>query len=274
MLERLKKQLIGTGLGQRVIDLADHLALRRVPLHNPEAAAVAANHIIARRLVRGLCRPGGVFLDVGAHIGSVLAAVHRADPSVQIIAVEADPEKAAFLRRRYAFAKVLEYAVAERPGRVAFFTYPKGSGYNSLAARSDGPRARRIEVAAERLDTLLPDARPDLIKMDVEGAELGALIGAESLIARARPVIMFESVGSGINALGYAPEMIWDWLDARGYGVRTPDRVAHDCPALGRACFLDAHAYPFRSHDYFAIPHDRAKPVRDRARNILGVRVR
>ncbi len=271
MLERIKKHLIATRLGQTIGDAADTLALRRVPLHNPEQAAAAANHIIARRLIRGLCPSGGQFLDVGAHIGSVLASVHRADGSIRIAAIEADPDKAAFLRQQYPFVHLVECAAGERAGRAEFFTYAAGSGYNSLAQTQGDAPSRRIEVAVERLDDVLADISPDLIKIDVEGAELGVLIGAEALVARARPVIMFESVGLQTNELGYAPGMIWDWLDAHGYAVRTPDRVAHDCAALGRESFLDAHAYPFRSHDYFAIPHEKAESVRDRARRILRV---
>lgn len=273
MREAIKRLLIPTRAGQIIMDMADHLALRLVSGDNPEAAAATANHVIARRLIRGLCPPGGQFIDIGAHIGSVLGAVHRVAGNADIIAIEADPDKAAFLRRRYPFARVLECAAGERKGQAEFYVYDGGSGYNSLAERPEGTGARKITVPVERLDDLLSDASPGLIKIDVEGAELGVLIGADSLIARARPVIMFESVGTQTNALGYAPGMIWDWLAARGYAVRTPDRVAHDCPALCRESFLDAHEYPFRSHDYFAIPEEKAQDIRNRARAILRIRV-
>ncbi len=271
MLDHVKKSLVGTRTGQALADVSDYAALRLVPLRNPELASACANHVISRRLIRELCPRGGCFLDVGAHIGSVFSAVHRADPDLRIIAVEADPGKAAFLRRKYPFARVLECAAGDKTGTAEFFTHSTGSGYNSLLEEQRPEGARRIRVAIERLDDLLSGEAVDLVKIDVEGAELGVLRGAEELFARGRPVVMFESVGRQVNSLGYSPQMIWDWFAARDYAVLTPDRVAHDVSPLGRDTFLDAHDYPFRTHDYFAVPAEKAQTVRARAREILGV---
>jgi hypothetical protein len=46
-------------------------------------------------LLPRLCGPDTVFLDVGAHIGSVIGEVRHVSRSIRIIAVEADPAKAA-----------------------------------------------------------------------------------------------------------------------------------------------------------------------------------
>ena len=273
VLSALKKHLVGTGLGQIVLDTADNLMLKFIPVRNPEMAAAKANHIIARRLLRGLCPPNGQFLDIGAHIGSVFSAVHRANPTICITAIEADPVKADDLKRRYGYAKIISCAVSEQKGTAEFFIYDAASGYNSLSPHQNATPARCIKVAVERLDELLAEDKPDFVKIDVEGAELGVLKGGEAMLARARPVIMFESIGRQINALGYEPGMIWDLLTEQGYQVLTPDRVAHDCASLSRDSFLEAHDYPFRTNDYFAIPQEKRASVRDRARQILGVRV-
>lgn len=267
----IKNALTGTAAGQRLNHTLDVLSLLRVPTYNPEQASARANHLIARKLICGLCPPRGQFMDVGAHIGSVFDAVHRADASIAVTAVEADPQKAEALRKRYPYATILPFALGESTGTTEFHCYDDLSGYNSLIQRPDAVASRRIEVQVARLDDLFSGDRLDLVKIDVEGAELGVLRGAEQVIARTRPVIMFESVGRQVNTMGYDPGMIWDWLAARDYLVSTPDRVAHDAQPLGRESFLDGHDYPFRTHDYFAIPQERRIPVRDRARDLLRI---
>jgi hypothetical protein len=111
----------------------------------------------------------------------------------------------------------------------------------------------------------------DVIKIDIEGAELGALRGGQDLVARSRPVIMFESTELAENSLGYSALALWNWLDSMGYVVFTPDRVAHDAPPLSQEAFKDAHYYPMRTLNYFAIANANRDMVRDRAREILGV---
>lgn len=267
----MKSRLAGTAAGRILLQIARWRALRSLPLANPEQAAATANAILADRLITLLCPPGGTFLDIGAHIGSVFSAVHAANPSAQIIAIEADPAKAASLRGRFPYCQLHECAVGEAEGEAVFYRSEGGSGYNSLSPR-EGHGQSEVTVALRPLDALLPEAQPDVIKMDIEGAELGALKGGAALVGRARPVIMFESMGEGENALGYSPAGLWDWLDGQGYGICTPDRLAHDAPSLAREAFLDAHRYPFRTHNYFAVPGEKREAIRDLARSILNIR--
>ena len=267
----MKSRLVGTWAGNMLLRFSGRRSLRTIPLGNPEAAGARANDVLADRLVTQLCPDTGTFLDIGAHIGSVFASVHRTMPGVEIIAIEADPDKAATLQARFPYCTVHEVAVGERVGRVDFFRNPNKSGFNSLAPRR-GERLERITVQLRRLDDLLPDATVDVIKIDVEGAELGALRGGEQLIARNRPVILVESAGIGPNGLGYSAEMLWRWFDERQYGMFVPDRLAHEAPPMTCEVFLDAHEYPFRTLNYFAVPMEQRIATRDRAREILGIR--
>lgn len=267
----LKAKLVGTAFGQFMLGIKQWQALRFLPYANPEAASACANAILADRLVTHLCPAGGVFLDVGAHIGSVFSSVHRLNPTTTILAVEADPDKAHALKRRFPYASIMDVAVGEQDGSVDFFRDQAKSGFNSLLPNAD-TNGNKITVRLARLDDLVT-GHVDLIKMDVEGAELGALRGAEDLIARCRPVIMFESTSVDKNALGYSASALWDWLHARDYGVFVPDRLAHEAQQMGLETFLDSHAYPFRTLNYFAVPQERRVVVRDRAREILGISV-
>lgn len=266
----MKYRLTGTSIGQMILGARRVVAFRTMSLRNPEQAGIQANHIISDRLIAQICPPGGTFLDVGAQYGSVFAAARRHDPTLKVIAFEAEPQKAAQLMRAFPNCQVFDVAVGEKKGTATFFRNLKASGYDSLLPSNEG-EMRQIEVPVAALDDLLPETTVDVIKIDIEGAELGALRGGAKLIENSKPVVMFECVLRGTNALGYSPSLIWHWFNDRGFEIFTPDRLAHTAPGLVHDAFLDAQEYPFRSHNYFAVHKDRVEKIRDQARMILGI---
>lgn len=260
--------LVGTALGRLLLEAGRWKRLRTIPFSNPETATVVANDILADKLIMRLCKSGSTFVDVGAHIGSVLTSVHYHDPSVQIVAIEADPKKAEALRKRFPYCKVLDVAVGERESTAEFYLNSKSTGYNSLVLQETGTTAT-ISVRVATLDALLPEIEVDVLKMDIEGAELGALRGGKNMVEQNRPTIMFESVGNKVNALGYSATLLWEWFTAMDYLIFTPDRLMHMAAPLNQDAFIDAHWYPFRSHNYFAVHKDRRDEIRDKAGTIL-----
>jgi FkbM family methyltransferase len=108
----------------------------------------------------------------------------------QIHACEPDGENrerlAAYLstlpseRQRNVF--VLPYAVGDRDGVVYFNS--SGTAGSRITA-DQGP----VAVECRRLDTLLADAAPTIVKMDIEGAEPDAVTGATATIRAHRPVL-------------------------------------------------------------------------------------
>lgn len=262
----MRKRLVGTAIGRFLEGGRGLVAIKSIPQANPEKASLIANDAIADRLIRRL--PKTSFLDIGAHIGSIFSAVHHANGDIECAAVEADPDKAAWLTRAFPYCRIECCAVGDAEGPVTFHRAEK-SGYNSLA-KIDGASGT-IQVQMKRLDDIFPSETFDTVKIDIEGAELGALRGGENLIDRSRPVIMFESTGTRKNSLGYSPEMLFDWLDGKRFLIFTPDRLAHDAPPLSRDAFLDAHHYPRRTCNFFAVPSARRAEVRDAARAVLGV---
>jgi FkbM family methyltransferase len=266
----MKKHLVGTGLGHFLLELSSFMSLRKIPLKNPENASMDANAILADRLISRICPKNGTFVDVGAHIGSIFSSVHRADSSIKIIAIEADPKKAKDLAERFSYCTLHPFAVGEATGEIAFYLNPNSTGYNSLVKRPAGGQIE-ISVGIKKLDDILRDEKPDVLKIDIEGAELGALRGGAAIIERDKPTIMFESTERDLNAMGYSPQLLWQWFADRDYGVFVPDRLGHDAPPLDLATFLDSHEYPMRTLNYFAVHKDQRITVRNRARKILGI---
>ncbi len=140
----------------------------------------------------GLLPDGGVFVDVGAHVGRW--ALRLAKKASWVVAVEANSATAAVLRAHVALnavdnVDVLEYAAWDERARLSL-SDPNGKvtgGSTRVLEGGDG------EVEAWRLDELIPrDLKVDLIKLDVEGADLHALRGMRDTLARCRPVLFIE----------------------------------------------------------------------------------
>ena len=168
--------------------------------------------IVASRL------PGQAsIIDVGANIGNhtlFFACVARA---ARVIPIEVNPEVIASLRRNIAANECLNidlsalgYGVSDREGR----------GTLVLATADASIRNRGGMTVQDRPDGAVP-LRPldqlvrgpvDLIKVDVEGMAVPALLGAARLLARWHPLVLVEIMDAELAGFR-------DWLLEAGYRV-------------------------------------------------------
>ena len=153
-------------------------------------------------------------VDVGANEGRFLWHMTRRAPRGRHIAFEPVPHLAAHLRERFPDAEVHEAAVGETPeGETRFVVVKNDPAYSGLRERDfpEGYETEEIRVRVEQLDSELPpDYVPALIKIDVEGGELGVLRGARETIRRHRPVVVFEHGPGASEHYGTAPEALHD----------------------------------------------------------------
>jgi FkbM family methyltransferase len=201
-----------------------------------------------------------------------MSEVHDHDQSIKIIAFEPVSEKLEILRNKFPWAELYDCALGESDTEVAFYVNTRQSAYSSLGTPNDDRDIQMITVPLRRLDGLVKKDEVDVIKIDVEGAELGVLRGAQGLITRCRPLVMFESAPIPDDWLGYSKESMWLWLADYNYEIVVPNRVAHDGCGLSLAGFVESHLYPRRTTNYFAIPKERRIEFRDRARKLMNVR--
>lgn len=270
----MKQRILGTVVGRVALILRDKLTIVKSALFKAESVGMVANDLMATFLVTHLCQTNKNFIDVGAHIGSILSEVHHNTPSVKIIAIEAMPDKALKLREKFPYIELHEYAAGEvDEGDISFYVNTKQSGYSSLGKPlEDGrPEIIEIKVSIRMMDSLIAPDDIDVIKIDVEGAELGVLRGSESIINNSRPVIMFESSSCQNNPLGYTKNDMWEFFNLHNYEVFIPNRLAHNGSGLSKEGFSEAHVYPRRTTNYFAIPKERKIEIRDRTRRILNI---
>ncbi|MDZ4817343.1 MAG: FkbM family methyltransferase [Planctomycetota bacterium] len=271
---RIKHLLTPTIAGRWLENAREQMDLWKAMHGQSEKGSLLFQNRCGRILLASLCRPGRVFMDVGAHIGSVIASVNHCVSNARIIAIEADPEKAHWLKATFPSVLIHNCAVGAQEGEVQFDIDLEKPGFSSIASNLKQPReVRSIRVPMHRIDTLYVGTTPvDLIKIDVEGMELAVLQGTANLIARHRPTVYFESALQS-NAFGFTCMDLYNWFAERKYQIVIPNRVAHDGVPLSRDGFAEAHHFPQRTLNYFAIPTERRLDIRDRARVILGVRV-
>lgn len=260
----MKGFLLTTPVGIAALKVRDFWEIVWSAATASESAGTIANDIIASRLLPRLCGDGGVFLDVGSHIGSTIAAVHKAAPSARIIAFEAITEKARRLESRFPFAEVMNLALGDKEGMVDFFVDTKFSGYSGLSDPSirTGSPVKTVSVRCRKLDRVVENMDVGVIKIDVEGAEPAVLRGAEETLIRCRPIVLFESGPFPDAEAIRDKESLFHQLQRLNYGVFVPNRVRHLGPELTREGFLESHYYPRRTTNFFALPLEKREQVR------------
>jgi len=138
---------------------------------------------------------GDVFVDCGAYDGDTIASVLQAtnDRIGRIIAFEPDPLSFARCERYLGSLPtdvreridLWPLAVGAEQGVISFSQ--GGTPASSILSRVD--EGDRIDVSCVPLDQALAGTAPRLIKMDVEGAEPGAIVGATKTIEAHAPIL-------------------------------------------------------------------------------------
>ncbi len=168
-------------------------------------------------LRRTALRPGGVVFNIGAHQG-VYALIFAADVGTRgkVVAVEAHPHNVAVARRNRELneAKALEIvhaAAMDRSGTVHF-----SSRFNGQIQHSGG-----MQVPAITVDALSErHGIPDLLFIDVEGAECLVLRGATKTLQRGPDCFVEVHVGMGLESLGGSIGEVLSFFPPSQYEVR------------------------------------------------------
>jgi len=147
------------------------------------------------RLFERFIQKGKVVYDVGAHVGyfSLLSAILVQDEG-QVIAFEPNPDNIRRLRRHiemngYSNIKVMGTAVSNKNGEFSF-DIDKENSTTCLSPTG------KIKVKTRTIDTLVESREippPDYMKIDVEGAEVLVIKGAESTLKSYRPIIFLAT---------------------------------------------------------------------------------
>jgi FkbM family methyltransferase len=153
-----------------------------------------------------LVRPGQTVYDVGANIGFFTILCSRlVGPQGRVYAFEPIPQNLATLRHNVKLnalenVTIVDRALSAATGTAEMFVSP-WSAFHSLnvegATKQDnhGPEAGEITVQTVTLDEFVREEgvrAPDLVKLDVEGAELVVVEGMRETLSSVKPLLLCE----------------------------------------------------------------------------------
>jgi FkbM family methyltransferase len=194
--------------------------------------------------ILGEARPGDVVIDIGACLGLyTVALARRVGPAGRVYAFEPDPVNTNMLTRQVQLNRVastttiIPCAVGDHVSEVCF-TMGRGSESHVGA----GPGGKTVRVQLLTIDTVLPDSRVDLMKIDVEGFEECVLRGAARLLSdrkRSPRVIFVEVHPFAWARFGVTGDSLIRALSEHGYSLfdlqgRRVDQVAEHGEVVAR----------------------------------------
>jgi FkbM family methyltransferase len=195
------------------------------------------------QLFQRLIQEGETVFDVGSNIGYIaLYFAKRVGPTGRVYAFEPAPSNLPYLRKNVGHKPnidLIENGVARTPGKLDFYVESLSGQNCSFVRDFDGfqlnaayagfePRVEKISVDVVSLDDFAGGlgARPDFIKIDVEGFELEVLGGACGLLRQTPPRLMVEVHRDERNQ-----QDLFALLSECGYAMFNPRREAVSAPA-------------------------------------------
>lgn len=192
---------------------------------------------------KALCPRPRLIFDVGAYLGDVTQKYVEIFPSANVVAFEPFPASAAVTRQRFAEhpkVEVCELAIGEQSGRRTLHANQHAATNSLLAQTADSPAVQagsQIQVECRRLDDLADN--PDILKLDVQGGELGVVRGGRAKLLSGQVKVIFTEVWFDVDYVG-APlfhELAAELADC-GYALHGLYDLKHR--GDGRLWFADA----------------------------------
>ena len=174
---------------------------------------------------RSWIRPGMVVVDVGAHVGYyTLLFAQLVGEDGHVFAFEPIPAVNRCLEqsiRLNGFTNVTMFSTAlfdvdgNSPiGRKGKLLQPDAASTKDPIIETKVFDHRREEWGIGPVD---------LVKIDVEGAEMNVLLGMEKCLSDSKPGLLIEVHPQGIWDFGYSPSILLEFLSERGYRAQAVD---------------------------------------------------
>jgi FkbM family methyltransferase len=153
-------------------------------------------------------KEGEVVVDVGAHIGRyTLISSKRVGPKGKVIAIEAHPSVLKMLNKNIKLnhltnVTALNYAVYSKETKIKLYDHRKqvdATIYNTVMTGRVRDQDVFVEVNANTLDSILQQnginaEDVNWVKIDVEGAELEVLKGANNVLSKSKNITMLVEI--------------------------------------------------------------------------------
>ncbi|MDX1684087.1 MAG: FkbM family methyltransferase [Saprospiraceae bacterium] len=170
-------------------------------------------------------RPGDNILDIGAHIGTYTIPIAKKVDQGTVFAIEGSPENYELLLRNISengLKETIEPAchILGKQGEQYYMTRTKSHNTGSTHfIPGKGEKTFKISgfdilewVTSKKQDLLI-----NLIKIDIEGAEMTALKACDKMIHKERPILYIEIHKEALKRFDTSFEEIHHFLSSFGY---------------------------------------------------------
>lgn len=184
-------------------------------------------------LLRELMPVEGYFVDIGANHGEFTICAAKAIKAKQVYAFEPMADNLRKLElnvcsNQLGNVEIIPFGLSDSSAEdIPIYSktdeFQDGTLHAGLGTLYDiEGRSVEIErISLRKMDDIFPeDSKIDVLKIDVEGAELPALFGAEKTIQRTRPFVIFEANFETCQAAGYVLDDLLNWFKVRGYSLK------------------------------------------------------
>ncbi len=159
---------------------------------------------LTKEIIQKIVKPDSVCVDVGCHKGEILDLFIEKSKQKHY-AFEPIPDMNKALKDKYGDSiNLFNCALSNEKGETSFNyvkNAPAYSGIKKRAYKVANPDIEKIPISLEKMDDIInSNDKIDVIKIDVEGAELNVLKGAKNTILSNEPIIIFEC---GLGASEY-----------------------------------------------------------------------
>lgn len=182
-----------------------------------------ATELLGEKLKDSKC-----FVDIGAHLGYFTLFASKIIPEGQIISFELDKINFYLLKKNIELnncknVEIFNNAVTDKPGKIE---YKRDSdqpmpNLNILVTTSNNSFDKMISVDSVVLDDFFKNrtVKPNIIKIDVEGAEMNVLKGMKNLIKSYKPNLFLEIHPDILPKFNSSAEEVISYLKEKGYKI-------------------------------------------------------
>jgi len=189
-------------------------------------------------------RDGDVVFDIGANVGAYCVPIGKSFPGAKVYAFEPIELNAALIQvsllvNRLRGVHVVRKCVSNESGMVEF-SLAEDSAYSSMVDTRRKSEVEKFQCEATSLNDFCADgnaAFPDIVKVDVEGAELKVLQGASRIFAEGnrRPrLVLMELYSQNLSVFNASIDDVTGLMDRWGYRpyvlidrIQVPFTVSH-----------------------------------------------
>lgn len=201
--------------------LLDPLDKRFIPI---EILNFKSTEPLEKNLIINLVSHCKVVVDVGANIGWYTLNLGKLKNVEKIYAFEPIPHTYSYLKEHIemneiSIAEIHNLGLSNEVGEKDFYWTTEETGSSSMSNIRDRTDISLARCRVDKLDNFMKnkEAKIDFIKIDVEGAELFVIEGAEKCIEKDHPIIFAELLRKWSAKFNYHPNDVINLLKGKGY---------------------------------------------------------